>query len=380
MVDVRRQGARPGPVRIGVVGLDHWYWAFSFAGAVAEHADAVIVSVMDAEPDRAELFARRYGIKRTVASIDDVIEDRAVDLIASFVSVDQNPAVCIAAAGAGKHVLSVKPLARTLGDASCIREAVRAHRIHFIPAEATWLLSDQNLQLREWIAEGRLGEILTASFSLWSSLPRSWPNEGERVVSWPQIPGADQGISWSEADPLATGQTGNSAPGWYVDPQRAPGGAWIDHSVYQIALLRWLLDDEVREVSGHTRRLKYHDLPVEDYGHATLQLRRGAFATIENTWTAPPGAFRFTMSLTGTNGAVSYDSITGRLALAGAFPPFTAWVQAAPRGFYSTGLDHLVAVVRNREQPVATVEDAWQTLAVCCAFYEAAQSGRPVVL
>ena len=366
------------PIRIGVVGLDHWYWAFSFAGAVAEHAGAAIVAVADAEGDRAAMYARRYGVDRATTYMNEVIGDPAIDLIASFVSVDQNPAVCIAAAQASKHILSVKPLARTLPEATAIREAVRAHGMHFIPAEATWLLSEQNRQLRAWIAEGRLGEILTATFSLWSSLPRSWPNEDERIVSWPQIPGSDQGGSWPQAAGSTSGGAGNPGPGWYTDPQRAPGGAWIDHSVYQIALLRWLLDDEVREVAGHVKKLKYPDLAVEDYGLATLQFQRGAFATIENTWTAPPGAFRFSMSLAGTAGAVAYDSITGRLALAGGFPPFRGWVQAAPRTLYSTGLDHLVAVVRGVEQPIATVDDAWRTLAVCRAFYEAAATGRVV--
>ena len=248
--------------------------------------------------------------------------------------------------------------------------------VRFIPAEATWLLSAQNRQLRDWIREGRLGTILTGAFILWSSLPRSWPAEDEHIMSWPQVPGCDQGVSWREDALPGRAITG---PGWYVDPGRAPGGAWIDHSVYQIALLRWLLNDEVREVAGHTRRFKYPDLAVEDYGLAVLQLNGGAFVTIENTWTAPPGAFRFTMSLAGTVGAVSYDSITGRLALAGAFQPFTGWVQAAPRTLYSTGLDHLVAVVRGEEPPVATVDDAWRTLAVCRAFYQAAETGHAAV-
>jgi predicted dehydrogenase len=366
------------PIRIGVTGLDHWYWAFSFAGAVSGHAGAAIVAVADADAARAGTYARRYGVARTTTHVQELIDDDSIDLIASFISVDQNPAVCIAAARAGKHILSVKPLARTLPEASEIRNAVQAAAVHFIPAEATWRLSAQNQQLRHWIAEGRLGTMLTGSFSLWSSLPRSWPNEGEQVMSWPQIPGCDQGVSWPEEGPAGP-RPAIAAPGWYIDPQRAPGGAWIDHSVYQIALLRWLLEDEVREVAGHTRRLKYPDLAVEDYGLGTLELSRGAFVTIENTWTAPRGAFRFSMSLTGTEGAVTYDSISGRLGLAGAFQPFTGWVEAAPRTLYSTGLDHLVAVVRGEEQPVATVDDAWRTLAVCRAFYQAAETGRAAV-
>lgn len=366
------------PIRIGVVGLDHWYWAFSFAGAVRRHADALIVAVADADVERAGLYARRYGVDRTTTRVHELLNDESIDLIASFISVDQNPAVCIAAARSGKHMLSVKPLARTLAEAGRIRDAVHASGVHFIPAETTWRLSEQNQQLRAWIADGRLGTMLTGNFSLWSSLPRSWPNEGEQVMSWPQIPGCDQGASWLNDDTSAP-RPAIAGPGWYVDPARAPGGAWIDHSVYQIALLRWLLDDEVREVAGHVRRLKYPDLAVEDYGIGTLELTRGAFVTIENTWTAPRGAFRFSMSLTGTAGAVTYDSVSGRLGLAGAFRPFTGWVEAAPRTLYSTGLDHLIAVARDQEQPIATVDDAWRTLAVCRAFYESAETGRVVV-
>ena len=367
------------PIRIGVAGLDHWYWAFSFAEAVATHTGATITAVAATEAERAAIYARRYDVARATTRFDEVLDDPAIDLIASFVSVDRNPAVCVAAARAGKHILSVKPLARTLPEASDIRAAVRASGVHFMPAEATWRLSDQNRQLRAWIAEGRLGAILTASFSLWSNLPRSWPDEGERIASWPQIPGADQGISWPAARGTNPAGGGNRDPGWYTDPARAPGGAWIDHSAYQIALLRWLLNDEVREVTGQVKRLKYPDLPVEDYGLALLQFGGGAYATIENTWTAPPGAFRFSMSLCGTKGAVAYDSITGRLALAGAFDPFTGWVQAAPRVLYSAGIDHLVGVLRGEQQPIATVDEAWRTLAVCQAFYAAAASNTAVM-
>ena len=167
------------PIRIGVVGLDHWYWAFSFAQALTAHPAAEIVAVTDGDLSHAHLYAQRFGIQRIALQAQEVLADPAIDLIASFISVDQNPAVCIAAAQTGKHILSVKPLARTLAEASAIRNAVHAHGVRFLPAEATWRLSAQNQQLRAWIDEGRLGAILTASCSLWSSLPRSWPNPDE---------------------------------------------------------------------------------------------------------------------------------------------------------------------------------------------------------
>src|SRR4051794_8230191 len=132
------------PIRIGVVGLDHWYWAFSFAGAVAEHPGASIVAVADADAEHATTYAQRYGVERVTTHPGELIADPEIDLIASFISVEQNPGICMAAAHAGKHILSVKPLARTLPEASDIRAAVHASGVRFFPAEATWCQSPQN--------------------------------------------------------------------------------------------------------------------------------------------------------------------------------------------------------------------------------------------
>jgi len=330
-------------VRIGLIGLDHWYSAFPFAAAVAAHDEATLVAVADADPERAREVARRNGVERVTARWEELVEDPEIDAIASFISVDRNPAVCIAAARSGKHILSIKPLALTLPEASAIREAVHEADVVFLPAESRGRLAEQNQRLKGWLAEGRLGRILTAGFSLWAGIPQRWP--------------------------------GDPDPGWFADAQRAPGGGWIDHSIYHIDLLRWLLGSEVQQVSGRAGKLKYPDLPVEDFGTATVTFEDGAIATLEDTWLAQPGAFRTTMSLVGSEGIVAYDSLSGRLSVAGDFPPFSGWVQTAALATYTEGLDHFLGAIRGDEEAVATVEDAWRNLAVCRAFYDAAASG-----
>ncbi len=330
-------------VRIGLIGLDHWYSAFPFAAAVAAHDGATLAAVADADLERAREVARRNGVERVTARWEEFVADPEIDAIASFISVDRNPAVCIAAARSGKHILSIKPLALSLPEASAIREAVYGAGVVFLPAESRGRLAEQNLRLKGWLAEGRLGRVLTASFSLWAGIPQRWP--------------------------------GDPDPGWFADAGRVPGGGWIDHSIYHIDLLRWLLGSEVRGVSGQMGNLKYPDLPVEDFGTAAVTFEDGTVATLEDTWLAQPGAFRTTMSLVGTKGIVAYDSLSGRLSVAGDFPPFSGWVQTAPLATYTEGLDHFLAAIRGDEQAVATVDDAWRNLAVCRAFYEAAASG-----
>ncbi len=334
------------PVRIAIVGLDHWYAALPFADAVAAHDGAILVAVGDTDVDRAEFVARRAGVVQVSAHPEELVEDESIDVIASFISVDRNPSVCVAAARNGKHILSIKPLARTLAEATQILNAVREAGVIFLPAESRQRLADQSRQLKQWISEGRFGRILTASYSLWASLPQRWQSDPD--------------------------------PGWFADAERAPGGGWIDHSIYHIDLLRWLFEDEVREISGRMGSLKYPDLPVEDYGVAAVAFEKGAIATIEDTWLAPPGGFRSNMGLVGTEGALAYDSLTGRVSVTGDFPPFTGWVHSTPKATNEHGLEHLLASIRGEERPIATVEDAWRNLAACRAFYEAATSGTAV--
>lgn len=335
------------PIRVAIVGLDHWYGAFPFAETVAAHSGAKLVAIADSETDRAQSLAKRVGVERVTAEPRELIEDASIDVVASFISVDRNPSICTAAARNGKHIVSVKPLARTLPEATDILTAVREAGVVFLPGESRGRLAEHNRRLKQWVSEGRLGRILTAYFSLWAGLPRRW--------------------------------NGDPDPGWFTDPDRAPGGGWIDHSIYQIDLLRWLLENEVGDVAGRSGNLKYPDLPMEDYGTATVRFGNGTVATLEDTWLAPANAFRTNMCLVASEGALAYDSLTGRVSVAGQFPPFANWVHSAPPAMFDDGIDHLLACVRDEETPVATVEDAWRNLAVCRAFYDAAASGSLVV-
>ena len=49
--------------------------------------------------------------------------------------------------------------------------------------------------------------------------------------------------------------------------------------------MRWLLGEEVADVSGRVANHVHHDLSVEDYGHATLTFTGGATFSMEDTST-----------------------------------------------------------------------------------------------
>lgn len=337
----------PDPIRFAIIGLDHWYSAISLAQALAQHPDIDLVGIADRDEERAHEIAGQTNTARTSTDLHEFINDPEIDAIGSFVSVDQNPELVIAAARAGKHIVSVKPLARTLDEATRIAEAVNSSGVTFIPAESRARENDQNQRLATIVRSPGFGRLVSGNFVLSGGLPKSWPDA-------------------------------NPDGGWWADPNRGPGGGWIDHSIYQIDLLRWLLNEEVVAISGQAANLVHKNLGVEDYGHAIVRFEGGSVFSLEDTWSAPAGASRVTSSLIGTAGVVNIDAVAGTLSTFGIDAETTGWnVEPIPANT-SDPIRPIVDQIRGESTSLGTVEDAWNNLAVARAFYEAAASGTVV--
>jgi predicted dehydrogenase len=336
-------------IRIALIGVDHWYAAMPLAQGVVSRDGVRLVGIWDRDPLRAAEVAAKFSVDRVDREWHTLVDDPDIDAVMSFVSVEENHRVCVAAAMSGKHVMSNKPVARCLDDATQVVRAVRDSGVHFLPAESRQRLGPRARFLRQWLEEGRLGTLESASMAIWAGLPQQWP--------------------------------GDAAPGWFADAERTAGGAWIDHAIYQIDLLRWVSGEEFTSIAGRVANLRYPDLAVEDFGVATATLSRGAVVTLENTWTAPPGAgFQSSGSVVGSEGVLRMDGILERNRIFGAGDRLPGWVEVAlaPNHDQAADVDHWAAVIRGEVEPVATVEDAWHNLAACTAFYESVASGRAV--
>jgi predicted dehydrogenase len=334
-------------LRIALIGLDHWYSAISLAESLARHDDIDFVGIADSNESHLREVADKVGVENITTDLMQFINDPDVDVIASFVTVDRNPEMVIAAARAGKHILSVKPLARTLEEATRIVEAVREAGVVFIPSESRSRQTEQNQHLKRIVNGGTLGKIVSGNFTLIGSLPQGWPG-------------------------------GPADGGWWADPARVPGGGWVDHAIYQIDRLRWLLGERVVSVSGRTANLVHTDIDVEDYGHAILEFEGGAVVSIEDTWSAPAGSWRITSVLVGTNGALNIDTLNQQMSVfrAGDHPGWTS--ESAPPDNSDLVQPLIDQITGHAETSLGTVEDAWENLAISIAFYEAAASGTAV--
>jgi predicted dehydrogenase len=336
-----------------LVGLDHWYNAFPMADAIAAVSDAELRWVVDDDERRARMVAEKYDAAFHGTEYDPVLSDPSVHVIVFFVSSDKSARMTVAAAEAGKHIISIKPMAMSLEEADRVVEAVHRTGAKFFPGSASHLFYVSYQTFKEWIDAGRIGKLVAASSSFHASLPRDWMD--------------------------------SSSPGWFADPTRVPGGAWIDHAVFYLQLFRKWFDTEIIRVESTTANLKYADLAVEDYGQGAFTFSDGRIATITATWLGAPRANRHSLELFGSDGTLVWDSLLNKVAVTGAFSDeLLGWIQidrqSEPFSRTASMIEHLIKCVREDRTPLATVDDDRAALAAALAFYEAAQSHHAVEL
>jgi predicted dehydrogenase len=332
---------------VAIVGLDHWYTADHIAPAVIGGANTRLVAVSHDDPAKGQQLIRDAGDALWTSDYRAALDRKDVDIAVVLYSSNRNVAICREAAALGKHIVSVKPMALDLAGADALVAAVRAAGICFFPLESQNRLSPDGRRLKQWIDEGRIGRPLRFTQTLHGSLPMAWP--------------------------------GSKETGWWTEPKCVLGGAWIDHAIYAVDSVRWLLGSEMAHVCGVSANQRYPDLAVEDFGVATYTMDDGAVAVIEDSWTADRGYGFSRSELFGSAGTITEDAnLRGAVALRGDFGldgPLTLDLRREPR---SLVVDHVAAVVRGEAAPAATVDDGRANLAACLAFYEAAREGKRV--
>jgi len=335
----------PERLRVAIVGLDHWYAGLGELEGTAKSNRVRIVALAHRDAAKAEATARRYGVPDWTTDYASLVRRPDVDVVVTACQTSENAALCQEAARNGKHIVSVKPVAMSVSDANAIASAVHAAGVRFISFESVYRISPLYRRIRQWVDEGRIGSVLTAYTVLRAPLPTQiWPGEQGRT--------------------------------WWLDAAKAPGGGWIDHSIYHVDFLRWLLHDDVARVGGDVANVKHVDLPFEDFGAANLTFKKGGRAIVEVTWTGAPGSFLSQIHLVGQEGQIVHDpTLTGKLAVTGKFD-LSGWLLSGVPSGSSSMVEHLAEVIQDGIEPVATVDDAVKNLNACLTFYRAARESR----
>ncbi|HEX9435834.1 MAG TPA: Gfo/Idh/MocA family oxidoreductase [Candidatus Limnocylindria bacterium] len=321
-------------LRVGLVSWAHVH-APGIAAALAALDQVSFTGVYDEEPERvrATAVARGWPLHEDLGSL--LAASEAV-VIASTNA--DHRRYTEAAARAGVHVLSEKPLATTLDDGRAMVAACRDVGVRLATAFPV-RESRAVLALRDAIRDGALGRVLAV-----------------RGTNPGRYPGS-----------------------WFGDRDKAGGGAVMDHTVHVADLLRWLLEDEVERVCAETGSYLW-GLDVEDCGILTLDMRGGAFASIDSSWSRPatyPTWGTVTLHVVGERatvdvdvfrqGLLHYDDRARRTRL-------VPWGEDLTRRMLAAFAD---AILAKKPVPVSG-EDGLRALEIALAAYRSASEGRAV--
>jgi predicted dehydrogenase len=102
-------------IRIAIVGAGFVAHIHGEGYRHVHGVDVELVSVTATRPERARAFAERFGVARTVPDYRALLADPEVDVVDLCAPSHHHPAMAIAAARAGKHVIVEKPLTGFFG-------------------------------------------------------------------------------------------------------------------------------------------------------------------------------------------------------------------------------------------------------------------------
>ena len=139
--------------------------AGTFVAALQKHTRQRVVAVGSRSQERADEFARRFGVERASVGSDAVVNDPEVDVVYIASPNSEHARQALRAIAAGKHVLVEKPFATTAGEAEMIVHAARDAGVFAM--EAMWMRYLPQMDVvRQLLADGAVGApaLVSADF------------------------------------------------------------------------------------------------------------------------------------------------------------------------------------------------------------------------
>ncbi len=335
-----REGA---PIGWGFVGASTWASRYIIP-AVRAVPGARAIGISSSSPERGAAFAADNGLERAWASLEELLADPEVDAVYISTTNDLHAEQAIAAARAGKHVLCEKPLATSVADAE--------RMIAECEAAGVVLATDHHqrgapaiVAMRKQIEAGAIGEIVAARVSHANLLRPEFR-------------------------------------GWRLDRPEAGAGAILDLTVHDADTIRFLLGDEVEEVTALSANQGLAAAGVEDSAMTVLRMRSGALVSLHDAFTVPFAWMGFEVhgtkaSLIGTDTTSSEPVATVSIRDGDGsreVPIPETWP------LYERVVERFLDAVAGRGRPQADGADGLASLRVALAATESAGEGRAVGL
>jgi predicted dehydrogenase len=345
-------------LRIGLIGcggitrahVDGWK-------TVADRAQVVAL----ADVSEAAMQTRMAQLGHSVKLYTDyrqLLADPEIDAVDISLPHHLHREAIVAAAQAGKHLMTEKPLCLNLDEAKEIESAVKAAGITMMAAH-NQIFFPAVQQAKQMIMSGDLGKLyMIHSFDC---------SARRRPLSPDKHNWGKTGVAFSDT--------------WRSDPAKMGGGEYIDtgyHPTYRLLFLAGQTPVEVTAMMG-TFRLP---LQEEDTANVMLKFADGMLGHVFTSWAMPaPGSRPILFSVTGEAGQIwgeidklYYQPVGFQQPAVVEYP---GWDYARSFG---AEIAHFVDAIQGGFEPLHSVTEATDTLRIIMAAYESTDSNRIVKL
>ena len=264
------------PLRLAFVGIDHPH-GHGWRETLRTLSDRIAITAMVPayEGSLTSLEERLTGVPR-FESVAHLIADGEFDAAVVCLPNDENPTALVQLADAGKHLLAEKPAAATADDFRPVVDAIRKSGVVF-QSGYMWRYDDCATRLRNMVAEGRCGKLIS------------------------------QEITFVTSDVRRRG------PDHYLfDAQRSGAGFFNWLACHSLDLVPYISGQSVVGVTARCGVFGETPCAVEDGGAAILDLEGAALATFVGGYWIPRWQGEFHWTLRGSQRWVIVGSVATR--------------------------------------------------------------------
>jgi UDP-N-acetyl-2-amino-2-deoxyglucuronate dehydrogenase len=319
--------------------------------AIARIDGLELSAVCDSAADRARAAGEEQGVK-SFTNYAEMIASADVDIVTVCTPSGLHAAQGIAAAKAGKHVITEKPMAITLEQADGLVQACDVAGVRLFVVKQNRLNPSIQL-LKRAVDKGRFGRIYLANTTVrWNR-----PQEYYDAASW-------RGT-------------------WEFD-----GGAFMNQASHYVDLIQWLVgpvESVVAKTATQARRIE-----AEDSGVAVLKFRSGALGVIEVNVLTYPRNWEGSVSIVGEKGTAKIGGTAVNRIEHWSFAEYddddklVDAAQTNPPSVYGFGHEayyrNVLSVLRGDAEPETDGRAGRKSLELILGIYESAKTGRDVPL
>ena len=233
--------------------------------AIQAERRSTLYGFVTRDPAKAEEYS---GVK-TWPTVEEAIQDTAVDAIYIALPVVMHADAAIAALRAGKHVLCEKPMAMNYAEAGrMVAEAEASGRVFGVSYYRR--LYPKLIRAKQLILEGAIGQPILAEANC-----HGW------------LPSQDRG--------------------WLCDPAMAGGGPLYDIASHRIDAMNFLFGKPEQAIGMLSNAL--HPLKVEDSASVLIRYPGGIHGYADARWNSHVSRDQF--RIVGAEGEINLDSLNG---------------------------------------------------------------------